>query len=116
MEILHSKRVGYLTVLFLASTMFTGCASWSNPVANGIPVSLVPPSVLATPKSSVDTIPLSALRRKSSTNYILGAGDILGVYVEGAIGGDRELPPVSFPDSDNLPPSLGFPIPIRVRK
>lgn len=102
-----------LFVLISGSTVFTsGCASWSNPVANGIPAYLVPLELLASPKESLETVPLSYLRRRSTGNHILGPGDILGVYVEGAIGNDRELPPVSFPDSD-LPPSLGFPIPIR---
>lgn len=94
-------------------SLSAGCASWSNPVANGTPVYLVPQEYLAFPKKHMKSIPPSALRRKKSGTYLLSAGDILGVYVEGAIGNERELPPVSFPESETLPPSLGFPIPIR---
>ena len=103
-----------LAWLLLFSTLFaSGCASWSNPVANGIPVHLVPDALLASPKSDLETIPLSYLRRSTTDTHLLGPGDILGVYVEGAIGNERELPPVSFPESESLPPSLGFPIPVR---
>lgn len=103
-----------LILAIMGSTVLTsGCASWSNPVANGIPAYLLPDELLASSKESLETIPLSFLRRRTTEKHILGPGDILGVYVEGAIGNDRELPPVSFPDSDTLPPSLGFPIPIR---
>ena len=103
-----------LAWLLLLTTMFTsGCASWSNPVANGIPVYLVPETLLAAPKSALETVPLSYLRRATTDTHLIGPGDILGVYVEGAIGNERELPPVSFPESESLPPSLGFPIPVR---
>lgn len=108
-----NSRLLLLLALVSSSTLFSsGCASWSNPVANGIPAHLVPMELLASPKGELESVPLSFLKRSVSGTHILGPGDILGVYVEGAIGNDRELPPVSFPDSD-LPPSLGFPIPIR---
>ncbi|MEM7454737.1 MAG: protein kinase [Planctomycetota bacterium] len=43
--------------------------------------------------------------------YRLGAGDVLGVFVEGVLGSYDESPPAHFPDpASGLPPSLGYPV------
>ena len=45
--------------------------------------------------------------------YMLGPRDILGIFIEGVLGRVEESPPVHFPDQPNLPPAIGYPIPIR---
>ncbi len=97
----------------LAVVTTTGCAAWTNPVANGIPARLLPEELLAESRESLEQIPLTYLRRKPPEEFTLGPGDLLGVYVEGVLGLEDQLPPVNFPESANLPPSVGFPIPVR---
>jgi protein involved in polysaccharide export with SLBB domain len=95
----------------LSVTLLSGCASWTNPVANGIPVRLVPPELLAQPKESLIPLPLTELRRKPAERHLLGPGDLLGIYIEGVLGEEGELPPVNVSASGS--PSLGFPMPVR---
>jgi protein involved in polysaccharide export with SLBB domain len=45
--------------------------------------------------------------------YKLGPEDLLGVYIEGVPGEEGALPPVDLPESASMPPSIGFPIPVR---
>ena len=91
----------------------SGCAALTNPVANGIPVRLLPDDLLAESASELEDIPLTLLRRKPDESYRLATGDVLGVYIEGVLGETDELPPVNFPDVANVEPSIGFPIPVR---
>ena len=44
---------------------------------------------------------------------MLSPGDVLGIYIEGILGKDDRIPPVNYSGSENTPPSLGYPIPIR---
>ncbi len=114
----------YLAVIALGSGMLSGCAALTNPVANGIPVRLVPPELLAGPREEeMQTIPLSLLRQNPPKIYRLAAGDVLGIYIEGVLPAitpnqPRENPPVYFPSqidplARGLPPSMGYPIPVR---
>ena len=51
--------------------------------------------------------------------YLIGPGDILGVYIEGVLpfnppNAPPEPPPVNFPDAESiLPPSIGYPIAVQ---
>jgi protein involved in polysaccharide export with SLBB domain len=92
---------------------FSGCAAFTNPVANGIPVRLLPPELLAETKSDKVPIPLSCLKRKPPEKYVLQSGDVLSVFIEGVLGPQNQAPPVNFAEGANLPPSLGYPIPVR---
>jgi protein involved in polysaccharide export with SLBB domain len=74
---------------------------------------MLPPELLAEPKELKVTIPLTFLRQKPPEAYRLAAGDVLGVYIEGVLGDRNTPPPVSYYEGSNLPPSLGYPIPIR---
>ena len=94
-------------------TACLGCASWTNPIANGIPARLVPDELLADSKNDLEPIPLSWLRNRPESNYRLAPGDILGVFIEGVLGEPEQLPPINFPDLEESTPSVGFPIPIR---
>jgi protein involved in polysaccharide export with SLBB domain len=90
-----------------------GCAALTNPVANGIPVRMLRPELLAPRKEPKQTIPLIALRRLPPERYLLGPGDTLSVYVEGVLGNRNEPPPVTASPVPTLPPAVGYPIPVR---
>jgi protein involved in polysaccharide export with SLBB domain len=91
----------------------TGCAAITNPVANGVPVQLVPDELLGPSKENFLPVDLTLLRQSPPEEYILSPGDTLGVYVEGVLGDSDSAPPVSVPDSADVPPSIGYPFPIR---
>jgi protein involved in polysaccharide export with SLBB domain len=108
---------GLLPAAFLVLGL-GGCAAMSNPMADGIPVRLVPPDLLAPSKSGEHTIPLTLLRQPQPAAYRLAPGDVLGVYIEGFLG-DRVLPmpvhagpQVRIREQQNLPPALGYPVPV----
>jgi protein involved in polysaccharide export with SLBB domain len=90
-----------------------GCAAVTNPVANGVPVHMVPDELLAPTKEGLEAIDLTRLRQAPPVEYLLAPGDTLGIYVEGVIGNSETPPPVSVPDSPEVPPSIGYPFPIR---
>ena len=91
----------------------TGCTALFSPI-DTIPASRVPPQFLAEPQANKVPIDVARLRIPKPKNYTLDAGDVLGIFVEGVLGRFDEAPPinVSTVDSD-LPPAIGFPIPVR---
>lgn len=99
--------------LLLLSGSLSGCVAFSNPVANGVPVRRLPPDLFAASKEDMEDVPLSLLRQKPPDVYRLGAGDVLGIWIEGILGERTQVPPVHFPEAGNLPPSMGFPIAVR---
>ena len=99
-------------ILLIMALCCSGCAAITNPVANGIPVRLLPRELLAESQESKVDVPLTMLRRETPDVERLGPGDILGVYIEGVLGQRDQLPPLSIPEGDN-PPALGFPIAVR---
>ncbi len=115
----ESTATPWITTRFAAAglhllwlLLLTGCASLTNPVANGVPARLLPEELLAESKEETEPIPLAWLRVKPPEVYQLDTGDILGVYIEGALGDRAQVPPIHFPQVGNLPPSIGYPIPI----
>jgi protein involved in polysaccharide export with SLBB domain len=40
----------------------------------------------------------------------IGPRDVLGIYIEGVLGRKEDAPPVNQPQSENLPPAIGYPI------
>jgi Polysaccharide biosynthesis/export protein len=97
----------------IAGTAFSGCAALTNPVAEGIPVRMLPPELLAEPRDAKRTIPLTWLRRRPTAEYRLAAGDVLGIYIDGVLGDRGTLPPVTIPEGTDMPPAVGVPIAIR---
>ncbi len=104
--------------------MLTGCAAFTNPVANGIPVRRLPSELLSTPRrEGLETVPLSMLRQQPPHEYLIGPGDVLGVFVPGIFpmtveNQDLPTPPVNFPSridplGSGLPPSMGYPVIVR---
>ena len=102
-----------VALMTLIVTLLPGCAALTNPVADGIPVRLVPTELLSEPRDPQVMIPLAWLRRPPETEYRLAAGDVLGVYIDGVLGNRDSLPPVTLPDASGLPPAVGIPIAIR---
>lgn len=90
----------------------SGCAAISNPVGEGIPARRVPQEYLAPPKEDLRTIPLTTLGQIKPANHVLAADDIVGVYIEGIWGEKGQPIPVRYPEQGNLPPAVGFPIPV----
>lgn len=87
---------------------------------SGIPVGAVPKQLLGKPKADLIPVPLALLRRDRPEEYLLGEGDILGIYIEGVMPPKANedqvaaAPPVHFPEpGSDLPPSVGYPIPVR---
>ncbi len=91
----------------------TGCASITNPVANGVPVRILPDELLAETKEDFEPVPLTLLRQRRPDSYKLGPRDTLGIYIEGILGNEETPPPVNIPSSPDLPPSIGYPFPVR---
>ncbi|OYP37331.1 polysaccharide biosynthesis/export family protein [Rhodopirellula sp. MGV] len=113
------KRFGFTIA---ASTLFagsmTGCSALTQPI-DGIPASRVPRQYFAEPKNDLVPVDISLLTLEPPREYVLGAGDILGVYIEGVLpfnppSSPPEPPPVNFPDAEStLPPSIGYPIAVQ---
>lgn len=102
-----------LLIAVTFSTMFTGCTAVLSPIET-IPADRVPPQFLAQPQAFKTNIDPARLRQPSPKNYILEAGDVLGVFVEGALGAFEEAPPVQIPQpGSDLPPAIGYPVPVR---
>src|SRR5262249_36593507 len=85
-------------------TVLSGCAALTNPVADGLPVDLVPPELLAESKEGMVTIPLSLLGQPTPEVYRLGPRDVLGIWIEGVLGERNQVPPVHFPETGVGPP------------
>ncbi len=98
---------------FLALAMVSSLLSGCNTISS-IPVSRVPGEILAVERKD-DFIDISMLRLRQDPPevYLLGPGDVLGVYIKTILGNDEQLPPVHFPEDSNRPPAIGFPVPIR---
>src|SRR4029078_4505543 len=86
-----------IALALTVTALFPGCAAVTNPVANGIPVRLLPDELLAESREGFEQIPLSLLRQKPPEIYRLSAGDILGVYIETVLGNAETPPPVDLP-------------------
>ncbi|MEN1680500.1 MAG: polysaccharide biosynthesis/export family protein [Planctomycetota bacterium] len=108
-----AERFAAGLLLAAAAASLSGCAAFTNPVANGIPVRLVPEELLAESREVYEPVDLALLRRPPLEKYVLEAGDTLGIYVEGIIGDASTPPPVNLPSTPEEPPAIGFPFPVR---
>lgn len=64
----------------------------------------------------LQTSPVDAalLRNRPTRQYFLDTDDVLGIFIEGVLGNLDESPPIQLPDPrSDLPPSLGYPVPVR---
>lgn len=109
------KGIGRLWLLMPICLSFglSGCTSILSPI-NAIPADQVPPQFLAAPQANKRPIDVSLLRHVAPPSYILDKDDILGVFVDGVLGEEKQAPPVTIPDpQSDLSPGIGFPIPVR---
>ncbi|MDA0835143.1 MAG: polysaccharide biosynthesis/export family protein [Planctomycetota bacterium] len=89
----------------------SGCAAF-RPI-HGMPVKYLPNEYRAKSRSGKKTIDPSLLRQIPPAEYQLDSGDILGVYIEGVLGARDQVPPVFYPRDEEVPPSFGYPRPVR---
>ena len=101
----------FLLILSIAWT--TGCAQWTNPVIDGIPVRRVPDEYLGVSRDVFKPVPLDLLRQRPVDAYRLDQGDILGIYIEQILGDKASPIPYRMPEQQNLPPAIGYPIPVQ---
>lgn len=101
----------HLLCALLLTLILNGCAA-IHPI-KGVPAQYLPSEYKAEVRSGKETIDLSLLRQPAPKHYLLDSGDVLGVYIEGVLGQFKDVPPVHFPQSQEVAPSLGYPIPIR---
>lgn len=80
------RRVAW-GLMILVSGVGLGCAAFSNPtLTDAIPVNRLPPQALGPSREAEKTIPLTLLRQEQPKSYLLDAGDVLGVFIEGVLG------------------------------
>src|SRR5688572_15855174 len=110
----NNGRLVAALVAVVACTM-TGCVSmhYSSNNLSAMPAHQVPRELLGRPKSEMQQISISRLRQEPPDVYLLGPGDVLGVYIENVLGIEGESPPVHFPEFGNQAPALGYPVPTR---
>lgn len=108
-----SQRAAVLLVwgLLVLLSSLSGCAAF-RPI-EGVPPECLPDELRVPSRSGKATIDLSLLRQTPPPRYLVDSGDVLGVYIEGVLGQRGEVPPVHFPEDREVPPSLGYPIPVR---
>jgi len=98
-----------LTLASLCLSSSIGCQT-----INAVPASRVPRELLVSDlKNKHEDISLLRLRQDPPATYLLGPGDVLGVYIKGVLGNEQEPPPVHYPEDSNRPPAIGYPVPIR---
>lgn len=97
----------------LTFVLLPGCASLTNPTANGIPVNRLPIEVLGESREIEQTIPEKLLKAPKQDPYILSANDVLGIFIRNITGDEKNIPPVIAQPDSRLPPSIGYPFVIR---
>jgi protein involved in polysaccharide export with SLBB domain len=108
------NRLVLLLVLALTSGS-GGCASLTNPVADGIPVRRLPAEVLGRPKSELQPVPLNLLRINDSGDYKLDKGDVLAIVADEVVNKIEQPIPVQFVQNPTLNKSVvtGVPVPVQ---
>src|SRR5262245_59317322 len=86
-------------------SMQVGCAAL-HPL-HGISPRMLPPELRGTTRAGMETIDLSRLRQTPPCDYRLDTGDVLTIHVDGVMGDRNLVPPVNFPLTPDLPPSIG---------
>lgn len=106
----------------------SGCAAFTNPVADGIPVSRLPDEVFGRPRTELQPVPLNLLRQKDIESHVVDKGDVLAIVCEEILGKvkmgkdalgldivQQQPPPVQFnPNPNALKPAFtGYPVPVQ---
>ena len=104
------SRLALLAIAALAISL-PGCASRCGPV-NAIPANQVR-NATCCEMGNNEKINFLTLRRAPVDDYVLGAGDTMGVYIQGITGDKETPPPVHFPEDSEMQPAVGYPVPVR---
>lgn len=105
------------SVLFSIVLQFLVLVSQASPSSaqrvDAIPVSRIPSEVLRAPRGKT-VASVDHLKLRKPERYLLDAGDTLAIFIEGVLGDVDSNPPVQLPAAgSDLPPAIGFPVPIR---
>ncbi len=98
--------------IIMASIMSSGCTAILSPIQS-IPAERVPPQFLGEPQAFKTNIDPARLGQPTPRNYLLDENDVLGIFVEGVLGEFDSAPPVVPSQNADLPPAIGFPVPVR---
>jgi protein involved in polysaccharide export with SLBB domain len=107
MALTRATALRALAIMALLSSM-TGCSIYRHTV----PGYCVGPGFQES-RSDKEPINFLTLRRSPPDAYRLDERDVLGIYIEGVLGSKEEPPPVHFPEQGDVPPAIGYPVPIR---
>jgi protein involved in polysaccharide export with SLBB domain len=106
-------------VLALLCAASGGCAALTFPVSDGVPVRRLPPEIIGESRDEEVTIPLTLLEQQPPSAYLLGPGDVLGIWIEGVTADAPAVPqlfvnttpPTKEQRRGN--PALGQPVTVR---
>ncbi|HUQ70966.1 MAG TPA: polysaccharide biosynthesis/export family protein [Planctomycetaceae bacterium] len=101
----------WLMLLGLVLPLMTGCAAF-RPI-HGVPARYVPDEFKGATRSGKRTIDLSLMRQRPNAVHLVDSGDLLSIYIEGVLPRREEQPQVYFPQNSDVPPTVGYPIPVR---
>lgn len=90
-----------------------GCASFTNPVSDGIPVRRLPEEVLGRPKSDYRPLPLNLLRIQTPREYRLDKGDVLAIVADEILTRADQPVPVQLTPGSERPAVQGLPVPVQ---
>jgi len=99
-------------VSMLLPLLLAGCSS-SRVWRNAIPACAVESGVSDRRRSQQEAINFVRLAQGPPPAYLVGPRDTLGIFIEGVLGSRDEPPPVHYSEKGNIPPALGYPIPVR---
>jgi len=107
-----AMRFALLLAVMISMSM-TGCTALFSPL-DTIPAARLPDQFKAEAQASKVPLNPARLRQTRPEFYTLDSKDVLGVFIEGVLGNADEAPPVQLPDANSdLPPAIGFPVPVR---
>ena len=101
---------GIVWIVLLVPALTGCCQTFCHSVPVG---SVCGPRYFDAPRSSQEPVDFVCLRQDPPPVYQLGPRDVLGIYIEGVLGSSDTPPPVHFPEQADIPPAIGFPIPVR---
>jgi len=101
--------------LVLAACGAGGCAAFTNPVSEGIPVRRLPDEVFAEPKSELKDVPLNLLRINDPGDYKLDKGDVLAILADEILTKENQQVPIQFSQNPNAYKTAvqGVPVPVQ---
>lgn len=100
-------------VVLFTAVMLLNCGCAAMRPLDGIPASRLPDEYRMPLRSGKQLIDLSLLRQTPPPEHRVDSGDVLGIYIEGVLGGPNQSPPVNIPQNPNSEASLGFPVHVR---